>query len=200
MIRHLIPFGTKKNKIFFVGFSNCGTTALHHFLKKNGVLSIHHHRKSLYLATIIEQNILRQRDPLKYLSGFEAFSDMRMASDTSYIEANKYFKEIYKYYPDSYFVFNDRPVDAWIKTLLKHGKFAEYQSNYFNVEKSDLDGIWTDLYEAHKQKVAEFFAEKGRFLNFNIKTDKISKLTEFLKPDYNFKNLEFERVNVTGQK
>lgn len=197
MIRRLIPGVARKNKIFFVGFSKCGTTALHYYLRKNGIRSLHSHHKGLYAATIIEQNLIRGRDPLRYLSQFEAFSDMLIASDTAYTEAIKYYKEFYEFYPDSYFVYNDRPVDDWIKSRFNHTDFADRQARYFKVDKSELADVWRQINETHKRETMEFFRDKPKFMHFNIDTDDIRKLTTFLRPDYHFRNFDFKKVNVT---
>ncbi len=197
MIRRLIPSMARKNKIFFLGFSKCGTTALHHLLKKNGIRSLHYHDKGLYAATIIEQNVVRQRDPLRYLSKFEAFLDIVIASDTCYTEANKYYREFYEFYPDSYYVYNDRPVDDWINSRFNHTDFADRQALYFKVNKSELADLWRQIYETHKRETMAFFRDKPRFIHFDIVTDDIRKLTTFLKPDYHFRNFDFKKVNVT---
>lgn len=185
MIRRFLPRRVKKKKIFFLGFNKCGTTSLHYLLKNNGIKSLHHHHKGLYVASIIEQNISNGKDPLKSLSRYEAYSDMILASKNTYIECNSYFKDIYLSYPSLYFIFNDRNPHKLIESRFKHHNFAKLQAAYFNVDTDDLTDIWMGIYKERKGRIEEFFRGKINFINFNIEGGNIQNICDFLSPDYN---------------
>jgi len=187
----------RRRKIFFIGFNKCGTTALHNFLKKNGVRSLHYQDRGRYVAAIIEQNLIRGRDPLYTIERYEAFSDLILVSESCYVEGNQYFEQLHACYPDSYFIFNDRDLGKWILSRLKHKDFADRQARYFGVTKDELPGIWRSIYGKRKQEIEAFFCDRGRFLNFNIESDDIQKIAEFLRPDFQLKTKHFTKVNVT---
>ncbi|MFT3670965.1 sulfotransferase [Aestuariivirga sp.] len=195
--QHVITAGrtTRKPKIFFIGFNKCGTKTLHHFFRRNGYLSVHSrswaakktHGRSA--AQIMKTNMESGAPILRGLGAYEVFSDMIAISDTEIIEANGYFRELHKEYPEAYFVFNDRPLDKWVRSRLnheggKHGSFVETFQKALSMSRDEVEAYWRKLYSDHKSQVIEYFGNHPRFMVFNIEADPPDKLVSFLADDF----------------
>lgn len=186
---------TREPKVFFIGFNKCGTKTLHHFFLKNGYLSVHsrswaakktHGRSS---AQIMKANVQSGAPILRGLGAYEVFSDMIAISETEIIEANVYFREPHKEYPNAYFVFNDRPLEKWIRSRLsheggKHGSFLETFRKALSMTRDEVVECWKKTYLDHKSKVIEYFGDHPRFMVFDIESDPPEKLTRFLAKDF----------------
>jgi hypothetical protein len=203
-------------KIFVIGFNRAGTRSLHHYFTRNGIRSIHwpkyrgRGQGRQNLAWAIEDNFTRDRPILEDYDRYTAFSDFTYADPKRCIEGNKYFREFYREYPEAYFILNDRDPGDWIRSRYSQqsieifssiGKitmsFAERQAQFLGVTQEALGSIWREAYEKHKHDVLSFFADKERFLHFDIDMDTAEKLSEFLLPHFRLDVAHWQTVGRT---
>ncbi len=161
-------------KVFVIGFNKCATSTLHHFFRNHGLRSLHWREGDVFLAKEIAA---RQGNPQalkKFLDGWTVFSDLNYLDDHEFIEVNGLFTLYQQLYPEAYFVFNDRPVESWVKSRLNH-RGGSYLARYLNatgMSKDDAVAQWETGYEAHRAKVLAHFQGHERFIHWRIGDDK----------------------------
>jgi hypothetical protein len=101
-------------------------------------------------------------------------------------------------FPDAYFIFNDRPVEEWVKSRMLHkdGDFLRRFIAYSGGDSVDAANQWREKYTMHKNDVLAFFQNDERFCHFMLGRDSISKVVDFLKVDYRLKVKAFKERNV----
>jgi hypothetical protein len=184
----------RRPKVFFIGFNKCGTKTVHHFFQANGYLSLHcvswlaEEMKRPNLAKRMDTNVKAMRPILAGLAHYDFFSDMTHITDGEMIEGNRYFRELAREYPDAYFVFNDRPIENWVRSRMNHdgprGSFMRQYSSATVVPLADVPAHWRTLYGEHKTAVLRHFRGNPRFMVFDIEDDDPNALTSFLAPHY----------------
>jgi hypothetical protein len=170
----------RKRKIFVIGFHKCGTTSLHRFFQRNFIASAHFAADGAHIATTISHNLAKKRRILRNIDRFNAYSDMCFYSDDAWIEANKYFRELHREYPDALFIFNDRPVENWIGSRLKKRGLAEIAERHFKVDRAGVEAIWREHYAAHRQAVLDYAPAMENFLHYDIESDPPARLLDFV--------------------
>jgi hypothetical protein len=173
----IVPLATRlPMKIFQIGFNKCGTTTIHHYLRVNGIRSLHWDEGRLALR--IFTNLCNGDDLLAGYEDFDAFTDMEFfAPDGSvYLEAYKLFPYLAARYPDAVFIMNTRDREAWIRSRMAHGKrtpLTKRHMIYYDVTSTDkLADLWRAEWERHHRRVTEFFTGKHyRFFVCRIETD-----------------------------
>lgn len=188
-------------KIFLIGFNRCGTKSFHHFFEANGISSVHcagGERKDNIACTLSKR--LWTSNPLGRFSAYRAVSDMIYVGDNCHIEANAFFRELDHRYPDSYFIFNDRNLDDWIRSRykFKNGYFAQRQSTYLGIATEELGAYWTRAYHAHRAAVEAYFAGRGNLLHFDIAEDDPARIVKFLEPHYATAAAHWSHVGKTA--
>jgi hypothetical protein len=190
-------------KIFQIGFNKCGTRTMHHYLRANGISSVHWDNGRL--AQRMFANLANGDDLLTGYETFDAFTDMEFLDSTGlcYLEANKLFPYLAEKYPDAVFILNTRDREDWIRSRLAHGSepYAERQMTYFNVtSEEELAERWRADWERHHRRVTEFFAGKPyRFFVCRIETD-LPHLFNKVLPDLKLDESLYERHNVTEER
>jgi len=186
---------SRQPKLFFIGFNKTGTKTLHSFLCDNGYLAVH---SSSYfarrlglppIAKLMKANHAAGRPLLSGLDHYDAYSDMVYLSDTEVIEANGWFRELHAQHPDAYFVFNDRPVEKWVRSRLSHeggprGSFVKRYASALGMEESAVPELWREQYAKHKAEVIAYFQGKPRFMVFDIESGRPADLARFLSPGF----------------
>jgi hypothetical protein len=192
-------------KVFFIGFNKCGTKSLHHLFAGAGYRSAHARIKRLdgrkdNLAVLFHDNIRDGRKVLQGCEGYDIFSDLTSLNRERIIEGNSLFRQFHSQNPDAYFVLNTRPVDDWIRSRSNHENptIGSFLSRYMTATGMDRDSVihsWYAQFEAHHAGVRSYFAQRGRFLEYDIRSD-IGNLVQFVKPDY---SLEVARWRQLGR-
>lgn len=177
----------KTTRIFQIGFNKCGTRSLYRFLQRSGVQAAHFNRG--LLAWSIQDNIAHGRKPLHgRIDQWVAYTDIQQVTREVAIEGVRYFRQLYDYYPNSYFILNTRDKAAWIKSRLAHGAgfYARRYARALGVEtEEEVVAAWSADWDRHHAEVLEFFADKpGRLLVYDIKTSKPQEMVDFLSPDF----------------
>lgn len=182
-------------KLFFIGFNKTGTKTLHSFFRDNGYLSVH---SSSYMAQrlglppiarLMQQNQQKGLPLLTGLDHYDVYSDMIYLTETELFEANGLFRELDAENPGAYFVFNDRPVEKWIRSRLSHeggprGSFVGRYAKAFGISEAEAPERWRAHYQRHKADVLDYFAGKPRFMLFDIETGDPAELVRFLAPAF----------------
>lgn len=177
-------------KIFFIGFSKCGTTSLSALMQKSGIKSAHFIAKGKNIAELMVTNISLCRPALFGLERFQAFSDMSFASSTLCIDGCRFFKTLDRDYPGSYFVLNTRPVDHWIASRRKHTHHLSKETLIGRVAKAssqDHEGVldsWRTAFITHHAEVRSYFEGNTKFLEFDIENDPVERIQVFLQDSY----------------
>jgi len=196
-------------KLFFIGFNKCGTKTLTFFLWRNGYNAAHTKTRAPYrclrrfLAKIIDKNVRSGRPVLAGLLRYQVFSDLVYTTANCSIEANAYFREFHRDHPDAYFVFNDRPLDNWIRSRVAHvnrrtGSFLDRQAMALGLSEDDTIARWREMYTRHKSEVLDYFRGNPRFMIFNIEHDQPESLVEFLADDFSLDLSKWEHLGQTS--
>ncbi|MFA0813010.1 sulfotransferase [Microbulbifer epialgicus] len=168
-------------KVFQIGFNKCGTTSLNHFFSRNGYKAIHWDYGNLALK--LEENSQLGRPLLSAYEEYNFFSDMELVTSERCLYAfEKYFQELDRQYPDSYFILNTRPVDKWINSRLKHGG-GSYLRRFQDIYSCDREEVilhWKHEWYRHHSTVLQYFYGRENFLLFDIETDGGDKLKSFI--------------------
>ena len=160
--------------IFVIGFNKTATRSLHSFFTRNGFPSVHWDRGKL--ARRMVENCLNDRPVLDgYDDRFRVFSDMQAQSGRIRIEANQLFRVLDRDYPGAYFIFNNRDLDAWIRSrsanfVTPHGATnLELEMRRLNTtDPNEAVLLWTRERQAFEEDVRRYFRSHPRFLEVDI--------------------------------
>lgn len=202
---------SRQPKLFFIGFNKTGTKTLHSFFVDNGYLAVHSSSfrarklKLPPLAKLMQVNHAAGRPLLAGFDHYDAFSDLVYLTDSEVIEANGWFRELHAQHPDAYFVFNDRPVEKWVRSRLNHeggprGSFVKRYANALGIAESDVPDRWREHYARHKAAVMDHFSDSPRFMLFDIESGRPEDLVRFLAPDYTLDARLWSHHGSAGQR
>lgn len=183
----LVGHRARTTRIFQIGYNKCGTRSLYRFLQRSGIASAHFNRG--LLADAMAENIKAGRKPLTgNVDRYVAYTDVQHVTRDRAIEGVHFFRELYAYYPNSYFILNTRDKEGWLRSRLNHGAGA-YVRRYSRALGLPEDGsvlkVWSEDWDRHHAEVQAFFADKpGRLLVFDIKNDSPQTVVDFLAPDF----------------
>jgi hypothetical protein len=162
-------------KIFQIGFNRCGTTSLHSFFKKNGLVSIHWADR--WLARWIHQNYQAGRKLLEGIEQFQFYSDME---DAPHIYAHiVYYKLLDKQYPNSKFILNVRDKDHWLLSRLRYGRYCEEYARAHGLTVDQTVAAWSQQWDNHLIDVLTYFQGRDNLLVFDIEKHDIGYLVSF---------------------
>lgn len=198
-------------KIFVIGFNKCGTKTFNGFFRSNGINSLHcryrpvFSRKKQSAALVMHANVSAGRPILSGLRRFQAFSDLVYLDEARVVEGNAFFREMHRDHQDAYFIFNDRPVEAWIASRLSHegNAFGSFVGRYMVLTGQSREGVvdlWRQQYEEHKSAVFDYFANSDRFLHYDIVNDRPGKVVDFLAPDFRLDVNEWKWLGSVQQR
>ena len=199
-------------RIFLLGFNRCGTTSFHHFFNSNQISSVHWYGNEL--ARCLQRNCrLRVLRPLHGIDRWTAYSDLiavpgsPWGSSTPYdgplIEANRFFPQLHRAYPNSLFILNTRDPGAWIDSRFQHdqGRFAEaYRRSVAHLGIStdnQLSAFWLQQWREHHQAVRTYFQAHSDscFLEFHLGQSDPGPLVDHLSRHYQLQYTSFPHVH-----
>jgi hypothetical protein len=186
------------NKIFVIGFPKCGTKSFQQSFTNCGLQSIHVIDKrgiqdftslAAYRIKTAKENGLPL---LKDLSDYTAYS--LLSNCNNYY---RYWPQLLDVptldiqYPNSHFIFNDRNMDNWIRSInnwVDFGQIFRKRLIKFDIPglpkgKGKEDQELKDWYLWHKNNMIDYFRHKNNFIIYNIENDHSDKLKEFLNLD-----------------
>jgi len=174
------------NKIFIIGFNKTATRSLNKFFKENGLSTVHWDYENL--VNTFEKNIKENKKLLtgKY-ENIKVFSDMTKTSENK--DAKDYYKILDQQYHNSKFILNIRNVEDWIKSRKNQYNLLNRHKIYFGCDNDEIIfQKWRDMFYAHYNDVLDYFKDRPNdLLIFDIDNDKIDKIINFFKDDYNLK-------------
>jgi len=194
------------NKVFFIGFNKTGTTSIHNLFVKTGYRSLHYatKEKEKFLALVVANNFNNGEKLLTGIENFDAYSDFNYIYDGTFIESASYFKTLDEQYPNSYFILQTRDEKDWLNSRLKHvTEHGEYYADIvmktLKLDKESLIRQWQDTRRRHHRVVESYFKDYEKFIKFDIDSDNISKLVDFLSDDYLLNAKHWKTYNVTKE-
>jgi hypothetical protein len=194
-LRARAGLASRRPKVFFIGFNKTGTKSLRNLFQESGYLAAH---SSTFMAgrlglppfaKLMKDNHAAGRPLLHGIEHYDAYMDMVALTASEAVEANQWFRELDAQNPGAYFIFNDRPVEKWINSRLKHeggprGSFAGRYASALGITEAMTPEAWRETYARHKEAVLAHFRDNPRFMAFDIETGRPEDLARFLSADY----------------
>ena len=191
----------KPPKIFVIGHHKIATRSIDRLFSWSGYPTIH--CKKGRIAQTMLANLRLFRPLLQGLEDIQVFSDMEyVSSDGEIFFGYRLFPQLDYHYPGSYFVYNYRSVDDWIKSQFSHknkllGSYAKrYKKalkkllNVNTISNQQLEQHFVDCWTQHEKDVEQYFSSRNNLIRLDI-TDSTSKL-EFIKA---IRNLNYQIAN-----
>lgn len=196
-------------KYFVIGFSKCGTTSLNRYFKENDLRTLHYFntyeeiiemegdtfikkfrrrpRYNEFIGLVMKNNYKNNKPLFENILDFDAMTQMDFSGGCddvlAFFPQINLLEEILLEYPDAKFVFNERDIDKWYKSLVKWYSIHKYYA------KSNIPGLngstkqdFHKLFNYHKTRVIKLFIQYNKLDNllfFDIERDNIEKLNNF---------------------
>jgi hypothetical protein len=119
-------------------------------------------------------------------------------TDDAWIEANRFFPVFHTQYPDALFIFNDRPVDSWIRSRKNKEGFVDLACSYFRSTPSEIEAIWRKQYLEHRKACLDYAPRMRNFLHFDIENDSPDKLISFVRRSFIVADGTYQLENPTS--
>jgi hypothetical protein len=191
--------------VFIIGFNKCATQSLSSFFEANGFPAVHWDHGNLALAMMT--NAAAQRPLLHpYDADFRVFSDMHFLNDSISVEANAFFPTLDRDYPGSFFVYNTRPMAAWIKSRLAHcnlagESLADRYARATGLAIADVPAAWEAERRVFEQRLFRYFAKSPRLLVLDVEApEPAARLAVFLGREMNLEAWPWTgRTQLSGE-
>ncbi|MDP4822518.1 MAG: hypothetical protein NWR47_01060 [Aestuariivirgaceae bacterium] len=162
--------------VFMIGFNKSGTTSLYHFFKSQGIPAIKHDKGRLPLTML--KNAIGSKKLLRgYDTRYNVFLDLGFFLPGLHFEANQLFRVLDRDYPNSLFIYNARPMEAWLESRMNHtawdGTLFETACQFYNTKDAgEIKSIWRLQRERFEHDVRAYFKNTDRLLELNIEDRK----------------------------
>jgi len=175
--------------IFHIGLHKTGTTSLAKALE---ILGYEVCNNCGELNAQITSNLSAHKDPLTFISDYDAIVDNQALW--------QYFDQIYKAYPNAYYIHTDRNIEDWLESRKEHvinnQNNPDYTGSFLEVDIPS----WRDRKRQHDQRIAKFRKINDvNFLSLNICDEpgdaNWQKLCQFL--DKEIPTISFPHKNKT---
>ena len=175
-------------QIFFIGFNKTATTSLHFYFKQNNISSIHYKNNKHCALNVMLDNLKHKKpvlDGLPYRIFLDFLNDENL----------DLYKKIYQEHPDAKYVLQIRDKKKWILSRLNfmNGGYTKFLNRKYNrnMTVQQYITLWSRLYDQHINDVKSFFIDSPNLYVYNIDTDNLSDLLNFL--DVKCNNLQVSR-------
>jgi len=190
--------GVTEPHIFVIGFNKTATRAFTKLFRRHGIPTMHWGNNRLVSRMLLN---LKRGD--KILSGYDrwyrAFTDLTLVSQECRVEGNRFFPEMDRDYPGSFFILNNRNTDDWIASRMKHadGRLLRRQMALSRFsDQAEAAALWRKEKEAHEEQVRAYFAGNPRFAEVDIDSPDVpGQLSKLLGIEFNPKH--WARVGAT---
>ena len=158
----------KPPKIFVIGHHKIATRSIDRLFRWDGYPTMHC-RKGKIARTMLT-NLRLFRPLLHGLEDIQVFSDMEyVSSDGELFFGYRLFPQLDYHYPGSYFIYNYRKVDDWIKSQFTHRNKAlgsytrRYKKalkkllNVNSISDQQLEQHYLDCWSQHEKDVNQYF-------------------------------------------
>ncbi len=181
LVRRQFPY------VFLVGFNKSGTTSLHRFFVENGFPSVHWDHGRLALKMLA--NCVSDRPILEgYDRKYRVFSDMIVESRGLRFEGNSLFRSLDRDYPGSFFIYNTRDMEAWLRSRATF-RIKRYDCSMLELEMrqrgiADADAVidgWRREREQFESEIRSHFVGRSHFMELDIASaDVAGQISAFL--------------------
>ena len=171
----------------------------------NGYASIHFDRGRLARKMI--QNSLEDRKlPNGYDHKFRIFSDMIVQTSRIRFEANSFFPVLDRDYPGSYFIFNNRDAEDWVKSradnwVNRYGcSIVELEQQVLNTrDPEQVVDLWRTEKLRFEDGIRTYFRTHPRFLEIDIlDADLPQKVSGFTTIELDAKHWKHHKTRIIG--
>ena len=160
--------------------------------KKSGYIGFHYScadmvtGESIILAEAMQSNLDSYKPVMHFMDNARVYSDMFWHREHVWIDGVKMFREIHQQYPDAYFVLQTRDMDAWLLSKENHkdGAYIQRCQQFHQLDREYMLDWFKNDREQHEKAVRNHFHGYDKFLEYDLDNDHISKLIEFVKPDF----------------
>ena len=211
--KSLIMLPEKPPKIFVIGHHKIATRSIDRLFRWDGYPTMHC-RKGKIARTMLT-NLRLFRPLLHGLEDIQVFSDMEyVSSDGELFFGYRLFPQLDYHYPGSYFIYNYRKVDDWIKSQFTHRNKAlgsytrRYKKalkkllNVNSISDQQLEQHYLDCWSQHEKDVNRYFSDRNNLIRLDI-TNADSK-SEFIdairKLNYQISRDDLPYVGKTKKK
>lgn len=182
----------RKRRVIQIGFNKTGTSSLGKFFAQNGYNVIGSGKTNQIWAN------LQESKPAFEGLFFDLAQDLENHAKAIYI--SRYFKDIYKSYPNDIYILTTRSCEKWIQSRLRHhgGLYVRRAMQHTCIhDVEELCNYWRAEFYQYHLDVTQFFENKSNFYIHSLETIDVNCLVKFLENDFKFTNLEYPRV-ITG--
>lgn len=178
----------ENKKIFQIGMNRAGSKEISSMFGRRGMSYAHWDRGRL--ARNLQDAISRGGVPFVGYERYQLISDISYGSRGAKIYDGFYdFTYISKFYRNSIFLLNHRPVDEWLASRQKFrdGKYiAEHMSASGITSEQDMLSKWAEDWHSHAEKVRQSAAlGEIRLIEYSLNTEKptrfFARLEQMLK-------------------
>lgn len=165
--------------IFIIGFNKTATRSIHQLFAGNGYASVHWDDGKLALRML--RNMLSGKKILTgYDRRYQVYSDMIFANHSINIEANSFFKILDRDYPGSFFIYNKRNLEDWLRSRasqsqkLGENSFIKRQMSLNNTSEPDVVfEVWKTQRLRLESDVRSYFKGATNFVEIDINNDDV---------------------------
>lgn len=197
-----------------IGYNKCATTSLYKLFDTSGYKSLHFTGKkyrrqndpevaSQNPQIRIGTNILKGRPAFEGLDTFSAFFDLQWYNGDQTIENFKSFQIINETYPNAKFILNTRDPMSWVFSRAIHGesRLLNRAKKTGKVAGLQVLNNWLKDYNLHNDEVRSYFtAHPGRLLEYNIDKEPITKVCDFVAPDFHILSSKWAVFNNNARR
>lgn len=192
-------------KLFQIGHNKTATRSIFDIFISNGYRAFHWEKGNL--AKKIFDNFVSDLPLLDSIEDAHLYSDLE---SERLFYSYKLFPQLDLEYPGSYFIYNSRDVNAWIKSRLKHahGEYAkECLQNLVRkgVELSSVEDLaehWKSGFIKHEKNLRKYFENKNNLIEVDIDSDESKQLfvEKLINLGFEIKESTFPHVGRTLQR
>lgn len=112
-----------------------------------------------------------------YDGQYQCFTDLTLMTPQQRVEGNRYFREMDRDYPGSYFILNSRRTDDWLASRMRHadGRMLRWEMAISGLsDPAAVAALWQREKEDHERNVRSYFAGNPRFAEIDIDSQDVT--------------------------
>ena len=186
-------------KVFFIGMNRIATKSFHNLFNKSGYKSFHYScadvatGESIILGVAMQYNRDAGYPVMHRMGNARVYSDMFWHRENEWIDGVKMYRDLHQQFPDAYFILQTRDMSAWLQSKYNHKKGAYFTRSraFHGLSEQEMFSWFENDRNTHEQNVRHYFKDNDQFLEYDLDNDDISKLIDFVKPDFFLKKKDW---------
>jgi len=186
-------------KVFFIGMNRIATKSFHHLFNKSGYKSFHYScadvatGESIILGVAMQYNRDAGYPVMHRMGAARVYSDMFWHRENEWIDGVKMYRDLHQQFPDAYFILQTRDMSAWLQSKYNHKEGAYFTRSraFHGLSEQEMFSWFENDRNTHEQNVRHYFKDNDQFLEYDLDNDDISKLIDFVKPDFFLKKKDW---------